>query len=125
MNKLFSIGFWSAVARFILRNRALIIIAIVGMTVFMGMQWKNMRFTYTEANLLPDDHKYNEEYLQFLDTFGEEGNLIILGVKDSSLFQLKNFLAWSTGSGANGPLSLPSSARITMVMPTTVRNTPR
>ena len=95
MNKLFSIGFWSAVARFILRNRALIIIAIVGMTVFMGMQWKNMRFTYTEANLLPDDHPYNEEYVKFLDTFGEEGNLIILGVKDSSLFQLKNFLAWS------------------------------
>lgn len=95
MNKLFSIGFWSAVARFILRNRMLIIIAIVGMTVFMGMQWKNMRFTYTEANLLPDDHKFNEEYLQFLDTFGEEGNLIILGVKDTSLFQLETFLAWS------------------------------
>ena len=95
MNKLFSIGFWSAVARFILRNRTLIIIAIVGMTVFMGMQWKHMRFTYTEANLLPDDHKYNEEYLQFLDTFGEEGNLIILGVKDSALFQLETFRAWS------------------------------
>lgn len=95
MNKLFSIGFWSAVARFILRNRTLIIIAIVGMTVFMGMQWKHMRFTYTEANLLPDDHKFNEEYLQFLDTFGEEGNLIILGVKDTALFQLETFLAWS------------------------------
>ena len=95
MNKLFSIGFWSAVARFILRNRMLIIIAIVGMTVFMGMQWKNMRFTYTEANLLPDDHKFNEEYLQFLDIFGEEGNLIILGVKDTTLFQLETFLAWS------------------------------
>jgi len=95
VNKLFSIGFWSAVARFILRNRMLIIIAIVGMTVFMGMQWKNMRFTYTEANLLPDDHKFNEEYLQFLDIFGEEGNLIILGVKDTTLFQLETFLAWS------------------------------
>jgi len=95
VNKLFSIGFWSAVARFILRNRTLIIIAIVGMTVFMGMQWKNMRFTYTEANLLPDDHKFNEEYIQFLDTFGEEGNLIILGVKDTALFQLETFRAWS------------------------------
>lgn len=95
MNKLFSIGFWSAVARFILRNRALIIIAIVGMTVLMAMQWKHMRFTYTEANLLPDDHEFNEEYLQFLDIFGEEGNLIILGVKDSTLFQLEIFKAWS------------------------------
>ncbi|MEL6810152.1 MAG: efflux RND transporter permease subunit [Bacteroidota bacterium] len=95
MNKLFSIGFWSAVARFILRNRTLIIIAIVGMTVFMAMQWKHMRFTYTEANLLPDDHEYNEEYLQFLNTFGEEGNLIILGVKDTALFQPQIFKAWT------------------------------
>lgn len=61
----------------------------------MGMQWKHMRFTYTEANLLPDDHEYNKEYVQFLETFGEEGNLIILGVKDSTLFSPKNFTAWS------------------------------
>jgi len=102
VNKLFSIGFWSAVARFILRNRVLIIIAVVAMTVFMAMQWKHMRFTYTEANLLPDDHKFNKEYLQFLDIFGEEGNLIILGVKDSSLFQPKIFNAWSQLSAKIG-----------------------
>lgn len=95
MDKLFSIGFWSAVARFILRNRALIIIAIIAATVFFAMQWKHMRFTYTEANLLPDDHPYNKEYLTFLNAFGEEGNLIILGVKDSSLFELDNFKAWT------------------------------
>ncbi len=95
MEKLFSIGFWSAVARFILRNRTLIIIGIIAATVFFGMQWKNMRFTYTEANLLPDEHPYNIEYQQFLDTFGEEGNLIILGVKDSTLFQSKQFMAWT------------------------------
>jgi uncharacterized protein len=102
VNKLFSIGFWSAVARFILRNRVLIIIAVVAMTVFMAMQWKNMRFTYTEANLLPDDHKFNEEYAKFLDIFGEEGNLIVLGVKDSSLFQPEIFNAWSQLSNKIG-----------------------
>lgn len=61
----------------------------------MGMQWQHMRFTYTEANLLPDDHPYNKEYQQFLDIFGEEGNLIVLGVRDTSLFQLESFKAWT------------------------------
>jgi uncharacterized protein len=102
VNKLFSIGFWSAVARFILRNRVFIIIAVVAMTVFMAMQWKHMRFTYTEANLLPDDHEFNEEYVQFLEIFGEEGNLIVLGVKDSSLFQPEIFNAWSQLSNKIG-----------------------
>ncbi|MFT7071435.1 efflux RND transporter permease subunit [Patiriisocius sp. Uisw_017] len=95
MNKLFSIGFWSATARFILRNRAVILIIIALITVFMGMQWKHMRFTYTEANLLPDDHEINEEYKQFLSKFGEEGNLIIYGVKDSTLFTPENFRKWN------------------------------
>ena len=53
-----------------------------------------MRFTYTEANMLPDDHQVNTAYNTFLDTFGEEGNLIIYGVKDSLLFSPSNFSAW-------------------------------
>lgn len=59
------------------------------------MQWKHMRFTYTEANLLPDEHEVNLEYNAFLDKFGEEGNLIILGIKDSSVFTPSNFKAWN------------------------------
>ena len=96
MNKLFSIGFWSATARFILRNRVFILVAIACITIFLGMQWKHMRFTYTEANMLPDDHQVNTAYNTFLDTFGEEGNLIIYGVKDSLLFTPSNFKAWNT-----------------------------
>lgn len=55
-----------------------------------------MRFTYTEANMLPDDHKVNTAYNTFLDTFGEEGNLIIYGVKDSLLFTPEKFNAWNS-----------------------------
>lgn len=95
MNKLFSIGFWSAIARFILRNRTLILIIIAVITVLLALQWKHMRFTYTEANLLPDDHENNIEYNKFLQEFGEEGNLIVLGIKDSSLFTPQNFKAWN------------------------------
>jgi predicted RND superfamily exporter protein len=53
-----------------------------------------MRFSYTEANLLPDDHEDNIAYNEFLDKFGEEGNLVLLGVKDSTLFKPENFEAW-------------------------------
>ncbi len=95
MDKLFSIGFWSAVARFILRNRTLILIAIGIITVLLASQWKHMRFSYTEANMLPDDHEVNLEYNQFLAEFGEEGNLIVIGVKDTLLFTPENFSAWN------------------------------
>lgn len=95
MAKWFSVGFWEAIARIILRNRIVILSLIVLFTVFMAIQWKNMRFTYTEANLLPDHHEVNEEYKHFLDKFGEEGNLIVIGVQDSTFFTTKSFEAWS------------------------------
>lgn len=88
-------GLWAWVSRLILRNRVLILLVIAAITVFLGTQWKNMRFTYTEANLLPDDHPVTLEYKQFLRTFGEEGNLVVLAVKDSALFSPKNFNLWN------------------------------
>ncbi len=95
MNKLFSVGFWEGVARIILRNRIIILIIFLGLTIFFANQWQNMRFTYTEANLLPDDHPINIEYNEFLEKFGEEGNLIVIGVKDPNLFTVKNLNAWN------------------------------
>ncbi|QLE00872.1 MMPL family transporter [Galbibacter sp. BG1] len=88
-------GFWKKTARIILRNRILILLMLLGITIFLGMQWKNMRFTFTEANLLPDHHPINLEYNKFLETFGEEGNLIVIAIKDSNLFTPKNFNAWN------------------------------
>jgi predicted RND superfamily exporter protein len=88
-------GFWETIARLILRNKIAILITVILYTIFFSMQWKHMRFTYTEANLLPDDHEVNVTYNNFLNIFGEEGNLIILGVKDSTLFTVEKLNAWN------------------------------
>ena len=95
MHKIFSFGFWNSIARLILRNRITIIIMIGVATFLLSTQWKNMRFSYTEANLMPDDHEVNMNYNDFLDKFGEEGNLILLGVQDSALFTPEKFKAWN------------------------------
>lgn len=88
-------NFWGITARVILRNRILILCGIALFTFFMSMQWKNMRFSNTEANLLPDDHPVNLAYNRFVAQFGEEGNIIAIAVKDSSLFELENFRKWN------------------------------
>ena len=95
MLKLLTTGFWKAVARLILRNKITIILLVLSGTVLLGFQWKNMRFTHTEANLLPDDHEVNLTYNNFLEIFGEEGNLVIIGVKDKALFKARTFNAWN------------------------------
>lgn len=94
MIKWFSLGFWELIARIVLRNRILMISLIAGITVFLAMQWKNIHFTFTEANMLPADNIANVEYNAFLEKFGEEGNLIIMGMKDTTLFTPKVYKAW-------------------------------
>jgi len=88
-------SFWTKVAGIILRNRYLVLIIIAGITTFLASQMKYMKFSYTEANLLPENHIANLEYNTFLEIFGEEGNLVILGVKDPTIFTPKKFNAWN------------------------------
>jgi hypothetical protein len=88
-------NFWTKVASIILRNRYLILIVIAIITGLLASQMKHMKFSYTEANLLPENHEANLEYNKFLKIFGEEGNLVILGIKDSTVFTPKKFNAWN------------------------------
>jgi predicted RND superfamily exporter protein len=63
-------------------------------TILLAMQWKNIHFTHTEANLLPADNIVNIEYNAFLNRFGEEGNLIVIGVKNDAIFTPKVYASW-------------------------------
>ena len=95
MKKKIKVDFWEIIAGIVLRRRISILVTIVVFTIFLGLQWKNIHFTYAEANLLPDDHEVNIEYNTFLKEFGEEGNLIIIGSKDEKLFTPKVFENWT------------------------------
>ncbi len=89
-------SFWTTFATFLLRHRVAFSVALLACTVFMVSQWKNIQFSFTEANLLPDDHPENILYNKFLDHFGEEGVVMLVGVQDSTLFSKEKFKAWNT-----------------------------
>jgi predicted RND superfamily exporter protein len=95
MKKTLKVGFWEFIARLILTYRITILVIIVAITIFLGLQWKNLSMTYTEANLLPKKHIVNRQYDDFLSKFGEEGNLIVIGFKDPKFFTPKAFAAWN------------------------------
>ena len=94
MIKWINTRFWASVARLILRNRILFLVAIVANTFFLSTQWGNIRFSFTEANLLPDNHPFNTYYERFLDRFGEEGNMVVIAVQDNQFFTVEKLTAW-------------------------------
>ena len=88
-------NFWSFVSRIILKGRIPILVVLALITYFLSTQMQYMRFSYTEANLLPKNHKVNLEYNKFLDIFGEEGNLIILATQDTNIYTAEKFNNWN------------------------------
>ncbi|NHN26997.1 MMPL family transporter [Flavobacterium jejuense] len=94
MIKWLTTSFWDFIATKILRNRIGLLVALVLFTFFMAFQWQNIRLTYTEANILPKDNEISIQYDLFLEKFGEEGNLIVIGFNDDSFFTEKNVKLW-------------------------------
>ncbi len=90
------IGAWEKAARIILTNRVALLVGIGVLTLFLGWNCRDLGMTYTEANLLPKKHPANVAYEKFLSQFGEEGNLIVLGVKDKRFFTPKAYASWNT-----------------------------
>ncbi|EKY12494.1 RND family transporter [Capnocytophaga sp. oral taxon 324] len=87
-------SFWGTIAGLILRNRIAFLLLIAAITGGLATQWKNVRFTFTEANMLPDDHPVNMEYKHFLDKFGEEGNLILMALDDKKIYTPEVLNKW-------------------------------
>ena len=88
-------GFWDKTARIILRNRILILLLIVAVTLGLSTQWEYMRYSTSEANLLPDAHPENLQYQQFLSQFGDEGNTIVIAVQDPTMGDPETFNQWN------------------------------
>lgn len=87
--------FWLNFAQLVLNYKLAIAIFLILTTIGLISQWKNIGFSFTEANLLPDNHEINVEYRKFLDKFGEEGVVIVMATEDSTIYNPKKFNAWS------------------------------
>jgi predicted RND superfamily exporter protein len=57
----------------------------------MFNQAKKVLFSYEFIPLLPDDSEVYIEYQNFINTFGQDGNVMCVGFKSDSLFTLSNY----------------------------------
>ncbi len=85
---------WAKIGSIILRNRVLILLLILASTIFMGYQAKNVKMSYSLAQMLPQDDSTFVEYLDFKSVFGEEANIFAVAVQDSDFFNLEHFKQW-------------------------------
>src|SRR5690554_138412 len=85
---------WLKVSGIILRYRISLLFVLVAITAFWGYHAGNVEMSYEQSSLLPRKDQAYKDYQHYVKVFGEEGNLIILGIQDTDFFQLDHFEAW-------------------------------
>ena len=82
---------WTRLSKFIIKNRLPLILLIAAVTVFMGYKAKDAELNYNLAKVVPEDDPDMVAFQEFKSLFGEDGNILAIGIKDSSIFEVENF----------------------------------
>lgn len=82
---------WTHLAQWIIRFRAPLIGVILAITVVMGYYATKVEMSYDPGRTVPQDDPEMVFLQKFKKQFGEDGNIIAVGLRDSAIFQLKNF----------------------------------
>jgi uncharacterized protein len=82
---------WNKLANFIIKFKLWLLLVIAAITVVMGYYASKVEMSYEFARTVPLNDPDMVYFQQFKKQFGEDGNVMAVGVKDSSLYQLENF----------------------------------
>lgn len=85
---------WEKIANIVLRNRLWFLIILIVSTAFMAFQSTKSKLAYDNATFIPEDDSILVAYKNFKQQFGDDGNVIVIGIKTQKLKELKFFNEW-------------------------------
>lgn len=110
---------WTKFSHIIIKYRLILVVCIGVITLFMGYQARKVEMSYDFAQTVPSTDPDMVEFMDFKENFGEDGNLIAVGFKDSAVYEFENFekireLSHSFASleGVTRVFSLPEVKRL-------------
>jgi hypothetical protein len=85
---------WKRLAKFVLQNRLLLLILLFAATAIMALFASKIKLSYEFSKAIPVDNPKYQDYLSFKEKFGDDGNVLVVGVQTDQFFELKNFEAF-------------------------------
>ena len=85
---------WIKVAGFILRYRILLLFLLLAGTAFMGYMATKLEMSYEHGRLIPSDDPDYVAYQAFKETFGQDGNVLVIGIESNEIFDIEFFNDW-------------------------------
>ena len=87
--------FWKKLADLILKNRRLILVVILILSLFMGYQASKVRMTFNGGKVLPVTDSAYIRYMQFKKTFGQDASTMVIGFQSPHIFDAAIFNDWN------------------------------
>jgi predicted RND superfamily exporter protein len=82
---------WETIARLVLKFRLFWLIALLSITAFMAFRASRVKLSYDFTRTIPTDNPKYQAYQEFRRRFGDDGNLLVVGVQTDKLFQAAIF----------------------------------
>lgn len=86
---------WKSLAKFVLRNKVLLLVLLAISTAVMGYFAGKIKLSYEFTRAIPLDNPKYKDYQDFKASFGDDGNTMVIGIVQKDLFTLKNFQAYT------------------------------
>jgi predicted RND superfamily exporter protein len=110
---------WRNLGQFILKNRFSLLFILAGITGFMAYEGSKVELSYELSKAIPVDHPKYKAYEEFKKKFGEDGNLLVIGIQTDSFFEQNIFNAYATLyrnlkklKGVEDVISVPSAINL-------------
>jgi uncharacterized protein len=89
--KIKNIQMWRKLGKGILKNRILFLVILFLITILFGYWGSKVGLSYEFSKAIPVNHPVNIAYKEFKKKYGEDGNVLVIGIQTDSFFTQKIF----------------------------------
>lgn len=87
---------WQSLGKNILKYRILLLLILAAITGFMTYHASKVELSYDFSRAIPLNNPKYKAYQEFRKKFGEDGNLLVIGIQTDKLFEEKLFNEYAT-----------------------------
>lgn len=110
---------WHQLGRFILAWRIPLLILLAGSTGLMGYWASKVELSYEFSRAIPVNHPANKTYQAFKQKYGQDGNMLVIGIQTNRFFDEKVFNEYAalyrklkTVNGVTDVIAVPSAMNL-------------
>jgi predicted RND superfamily exporter protein len=85
---------WQRLGKFVIKARLPLLLALLAATIVMGYYASKVKLSYEFARAIPTDNPKYQEYQSFRKLFGDDGNVLVIGVQTNNFFKLETFRSY-------------------------------